>query len=144
MEKDFTPSQVRKGEVDYSLEEFLNDLWEDVKSSVSKGDFNFLPRGSKRDRKYDDTIREIFYFYYEICYLAAIKKSYLKITLKRSSEAQKKAIKKALKENKENINMLHAIFRNQMARELNKGLTKKQAAKVIVEHNKDLICNWNK
>ncbi len=144
MKRKFTPAQVTEGKVDYSLEEFLRDLWEDVKSNISKEVLNRLPEGKKRDRKYNEAIREVFNFVCDICYLAVVEKSYLKLVLKQSNEVERKLIKKTIKENKSNIDMLYAILRMHIARGLKEGLTKKQAVKATVEYSKELISKWRK
>lgn len=144
MKRGFTPSQVIEGEVDYSLDEFLKDLWEEVKSKISKEVFNHLPEGEEKDRKYNEAIRKVFNFVYEICYMAVMEKQRLKLVLKQPDEGEIEIIKRTIKENKRNIDMLHAILTRRMAKGFNKGLTKKQAAKAVVEYSKELIHNWNK
>lgn len=144
MKRNFTPTQVTMGKVDYSLEEFLRDLWEEVKSNIPKEVLNHLPEGKERDKKYNEAIREIFNFVYEVCYLAVVEKSYLKLVLKQSNEVERKLIKKTIKENKSNIDMLYAILRMHIARGLKEGLTKKQAVKATVEYSKELISKWKR
>lgn len=144
MKWDFTPSQVMEGKVNYSLDEFLKDLGEEIKSKISKKVFNHLPDGEERDKKYNEVIREVFNFVYKICYLAVMKKQHLKLVLKQSNEAEIDIIKRTIKENKSNIDMLHAILMRRMAKGLNKGYTKEQAVKAVAEYIKELIQNWNK
>jgi len=139
MKRNFTPTQVTEGKIDYSLKEFLRDLWEEVKSNIPKGVLNHLPEGKEKDRKYNKIIREVFNVVYEVCYLAVVEKSYLKLVLKQSNEVERKLIKKTIKENKSNIDMLYAILRMHIARGLKEGLTKKQAVKATVEYSKELI-----
>ena len=144
MKRNFTPAQVTEGKVDYSLEEFSRDLWEDVKSNMSKEILNRLPEGEERDRKYNEAIREVFNFVCKICYLAVVEKPYLELNLKQSSEVERKLIKKTIKENKSNIDMLQAILMRHIARGLNKGLTKKQAAKAAIDYSNELISKWKR
>jgi len=144
MKRNFTPTQVTEGKIDYSLKEFLRDLWEEVKSNIPKEVLNHLPEGKEKDRKYNKIIREVFNFVYEVCYLAVVEKSYLKLVLKQSNEVERKLIKKTIKENKSNIDMLYAILRMHIARRLKEGLTKKQAVKATVEYSKELISKWKR
>lgn len=139
MRRNFTPAQVIEGKVDYSLEEFSKDLWEDVKSNMSKEVLSRLPDGQKRDRKYNKAIREVFNFVCEVCYLAVVEKSYLKSVLEQSKEVERKLIKKTIKENKSNIDMLQAILKKHAAKGLKEGLTKKQALKAAVEYGRGLL-----
>jgi len=142
MKRDFTPIQVMEGEVDYSLEDFLRDLWEEAESNISKEDFSNLPEGEEKNRKYNEAIRDVFNFLYAVYYLAAIKKQRLRDVLKHSNKADRKIIKKVLEENKENSDMLHSILMKRIERELNKGLTKKRALKAVEEQSKELISKW--
>lgn len=142
MKKNFTPEQVKKGEVSYSIEDFLNDLWEEVRSNLHKKDFG-RPSEKGIEQDFREAGKRVFYFVYEICYLAAVKKAYLEIILKKSDESERKHIKKTIKENRENINLLRAILLRQITVGLNKGLTKKQAARAAVEHSKDVIFKWD-
>ncbi|NQT80698.1 MAG: hypothetical protein HQ555_09970 [Candidatus Aminicenantes bacterium] len=142
MKWNFTPNEVMKEEVDYGLEEFLRDLLEETKSKISKKDFSDLPEGKKKNRKFNKAIRDVFNFLYEVYYLAAIKKQRLRDILKHSNEEDRKIIKKILEENKDNSDMLHSILMKRIERELNKGLTKKQALKSVGEQSKKLISKW--
>jgi len=144
MKRNFTPAQVTEGKVDYSLEEFSRDLWEDVKSNMSKEILNRLPEGEERDRKYNEATREVFNFVCEICYLAVVEKPYLKLVLKQFNEVERELIKKTIKENKSNIDMLQAILMRHIARGLEEGLTKKQAVKAAVGYSKELISKWKR
>jgi hypothetical protein len=144
MRQDITPIQVMIEAVDYSHEDFLKNLWKIVKSRVSREKFNHIPEREERDRKYDEALREVFNFIYEICYLAAARKPHLEMMLKRSNEGERKIIEKTIKENKGNIDMLHAILIKHMKRGLNKGLTRKQAAKSAIDYSKEVFFKWNK
>jgi hypothetical protein len=133
-----------KGKIDRSLKELLDDLLDAAKSNISKVDLSNLPNGDEKNRKYNNAIRDTFNFLYNVCYLAAIQKQRLRLIIKHSNESDEKIIMKAIKENKDNIEMLHSILIKQLERELNKGFTQKQALKVVETHNKDLVCKWSK
>lgn len=133
-----------KGKIDYSLEEFLDNLLDAAKSNISEVDLSNLPKGDEKNRKYNSVIRDTFNFLCDVCYLAAIQKQRLRLIIKHSNESDKKIIMKAIEENNDNIDMLHSILLKQIERELNKGLTQKQALKVVEAHNKDLVYKWSK
>jgi hypothetical protein len=133
-----------KGKIERSLEEFLDDLVDEAKSNISKVDLSNLPNGNEKNRKYNSAIRDIFNFLYNVCYLAAIKKQRLRLIIKHSNESDEKIIMKAIKENKDSIDMLHSILIKQLEKELNKGFTQKQAFKAVEAHNKDLVYKWSK
>jgi len=113
-----------------------------VKSNTLRKDFYHLPEEKKQKKAYDKAMRDIFYFTYEICYLAAVNKPYLKTKYKISSDTEKKAIRLVLRKHRINIKRLRIIFLKEMKKGLEKGLTQKQATKEIVEHSKICIQNW--
>jgi hypothetical protein len=133
-----------KGKIDCSLEELFGDLLEVAKSNISKVDLSQLPKGKKKSSKYNEAIRETFNFFYDVCNLAAIQKERLRLIVKYSNESDKKIIMMAIEENKDSIDILHSILMKQIKRELNKGLTQKQAFKVVEAHNRELVCKWSK
>ncbi len=132
-----------KRKIDGSLEELFDDLLEAAKSNISKVDLSQLPKGEKKSRKYDEAVRDTFNFFYDVCNLAAIQKQRLRLIVKYSNESDKKIIMKALEENKDSIDMLHSILMKQIKRELNKGLTQKQALKIVEAHNRELVSKWS-
>jgi len=133
-----------KGKINRSLEELLDDLLEAAKSNISEVDLNNLPNEDEKNRKYNKATRDTFNFLYELCYLAAIQKQRLRLIIQHSNESDKKIITKALEENKDNIDVLHSILMKKIKRELNKGLTPKQALKVVEAQNRKLVSKWNK
>ncbi len=139
MKWSFTPKQVIEGEVNYTLEEFVRELWGEVKSKISKEEFNRFPEGQEREKKYYKAIKDVFNFEYEICYVCAIKKPYLDAVIEQFNGEEKEIIKKTTKENKGNIDMLHALLVKHIANGRSKGLSKKQALKSTYEYSKDLI-----
>lgn len=132
-----------KGKINRSLEELLDDLLETAKSNISEVDSSKLPKGENKSRKYNEAIKDIFNFFYDVCNLAAIQKQRLRLIIKYSNESDKKIIMKAIEENKDNIDVLHSILMKKIKRELNKGLTPKQALKVVEAHNRELVSKWS-
>jgi hypothetical protein len=139
MKKRFTPEQVKKGKVVYTFEDFLNDLWEDVKSTLSKEYSKKMSDKEQRDGK-----DEVFNFVYELCYMGAMNHPELKLMLENADAENKAIIQKTLKSNKENIALLHAIFMREIANRLEQGLTKRQALKATIENSKNVFTNWKK
>lgn len=132
-----------KTKIDCSLEELFDDLLEAAKSNISEIDLSKMPKGKKKDRTYNEAIRETFNFFYDVCNLAAIQKQRLRLVIEYSNESDKKIIMKTIEENKDSINVLHSILMKQIKRELNKGLTPKQALKVVGAHNRELVSKWS-
>ena len=138
MKKEFTPKQVMNGNVGYSLEEFLLDHFCEVKSSISKDDFNSTS-GEVQDIKYKKTVHEVFRFVSEICFQAAIYSPDLKLLLEKSKSEENEIIKETLKSNKDNIDLLRALLWRQVATRLERGLTKRQAAKQVIKQSKGIL-----
>lgn len=142
MKKRFTPKQVKNGEVVYTLESFLGDLREDVESTVSQEYSNKMSDSEQRDRKYGETLREVFTFVYRLCYLAATNPAELKLMVEKADAKNKDIVTKTLRSNSENIALLRAIFMREIANRLERGLTKRQAVKASIEESERIFTNW--
>jgi hypothetical protein len=130
--------------INRSFEDLLDNLLEAARSNISEVNSSKLPKGENKNRKYNEAIRDIFNFFYDVCNLAAIQKQRLRLIIKYSNKSDKKIIMKAIEENKDNIDVLHSILMKKIKRELNKGLTPKQALKVVEAHNRELVSKWSK
>ena len=135
MIKKSTPEQAKNGKVLYTFEDFLNDLWEDVKSTLSK---EYSKKMSDKEQ------RDVFNFVYELCYLAAMNHPELELMLEKADTENRDIVQKTLISNKENIALLHAIFMRRIANRLEQGLTKRQAVKATIEESKSVFTNWMK
>jgi hypothetical protein len=133
MKKKFTPKQVKNGKVVYTFEDFFIDLWEDVKSILSK---EYSKKMSDKEQ------RDVFNFVYELCYLAAMNHPELELMLEKAGAENKDIVQKTLKSNQKNIAILRAIFMREIANKLEQGLTKRQAAKATIEESKNVLINW--
>ena len=142
MKKRFTPEQVKNGKVVYTFEAFLSDLWEDIESTVSKEYSNKMPGKERQNGKYEKTLRDVFVFVYELCYLAARNPQEFKLMLEKTDDKNKDIVQKTLKLNKENIALLRAIFMRGITDRLEQGLTKRQAVKATIEESKSVFANW--
>lgn len=142
MKKKLTPEQVKNGEVVYTLASFLEDLWEDVESTVSQEYSNKMSDSEQRDRKYGEALKEVFTFVYRLCYLAVTNPSELKLMLEKADAKNKDIVTKTLRSNRENIALLRAIFMREIANNLERGLTKRQAVKASIEQSERIFTNW--
>jgi hypothetical protein len=133
MKKRSTPEQVKKSKVLYTFEDFLNDLWEDIKSTLSK---EYSKKMSDKEQ------RDVFKFVYELCYLAVMNHPELELTLEKADAENKGIVQKTLISNKENIALLRAIFMREITNRLEQGLTKRQAVKATIEESKSVLVNW--
>jgi hypothetical protein len=133
MKKRFTPEQVKNGKLVYTFEDFFIDLWEDVKSTLSK---------EYSKKMSDEEQRDVFNFVYELCYLAAMNHPELELMLEKAGAENKDIVQKTLKSNQKNIALLRAIFMREIANRLEQGLTKRQAVKATIEESKSVLVNW--
>jgi hypothetical protein len=103
--------------INRSFEDLLDNLLEAARSNISEVNSSKLPKGENKNRKYNEAIRDIFNFFYDVCNLAAIQKQRLRLIIKYSNKSDKKIIMKAIEENKDNIDVLHSILMKKIKRE---------------------------
>lgn len=139
MKKEFKPDHILQGEVEYSLEEFLEDLWEEVRNTMSKYDFSNDPVGRAPDKKNENVFRDVFRYIFNVCYHSAINFSRIEEVLEKAGQAEREIIKKTVQSNRDNINLLHAIFMKEISENLDKGLSEQQASKIVITHSKNAM-----
>jgi hypothetical protein len=144
MKKRFSPRQVQKNKVTYTFDAFLTDLWKDVESTLPKEYFNKISNKELQNDKYKETLRDVFIFVYELCYMAVINHPALVSMLEKADDKKKAIVHKTLESNKENIALLRAIFLREIAKRLKQGSTKRQAVKATIEESKSVFINWIK
>lgn len=138
MRKKITPGRIKSNDVDYSLQDFLKDLWKDVEDSISKDDFAHISNNTERTKKYEDSVREVFNFVCEICFQTALQSPRLKRILQRVDNNEKNIIENTIKSHQDKINRLRAVCIREISAEIAKGLTKRQAAKSVVGRHKNI------
>lgn len=142
MKKNFEPEKVKDGEVVCTFETFLGELWEDVESALSK-DYSDKNLDEHQHRKsYKKSLKDVFAFVYELCYLSAINPPKLKGMLEKMDDENKSIVQNTLKSNEENIILLRAIFTREISEKLERGLSKRQAVKATIEQSKSAFQNW--
>lgn len=143
MKKKFTPEQVKNGKATYTFDAFLNELWEDVKSTMYKEYSNEMFEKETQHGKQEKILRDVFVFVYGICYLAAMNHPELKEMLERIDSKNKEVVQKTLNSNKKNVALLRAIFKREISKKLEQGLTERQAVKATIEESKSAFTHWN-
>ncbi len=125
-----------------TFETFLGELWEDVESTFSKG-FSAKNLAERQPREsFKKSLKDVFAFVYELCYLSAINHPKLKGMLEKMDDENKSVIQNTLKSNEENIVLLRAIFTREISDKLKEGLSKRQAVKATIEESKSAFQNW--
>ena len=128
MEWTFTAEEVVKGEVDYSIEEFRKDLFEEVKSN--------FPEYTKSEM---DTMYGLAY---DVCYCIATSQD-LNDLLKHLQDKGLKVDKNYLElirdSNLSNIDMLKGLFARKVADFMDEGCSSEEALKKLDEYHKNLI-----
>lgn len=130
MEWTFTGEEVVKGEVDYTIEEFRGDLYEEVK--------NNFPEYSKSEM---DTM---FSIAYDVCYCMATSKELddlLKHLQDKGIKADKKYLELIRDSNLANIDMLKALFARKVADFMDEGCSSQEAIKKLDEYHQNLLSN---
>ncbi|MGD9346963.1 MAG: hypothetical protein PVH84_13930 [Candidatus Aminicenantes bacterium] len=138
MRKKITPERIKNNDVDYSLMDFLEELWEDVETSISKDDLTHISNTTERTKKYEENVREVFNFVCEICFQTALQSPRLKRILQRANDNEKNIIENTMKSHKDRIDLLRAVCVREISAEIEKGLTKRQAAKSVVGRHKNI------
>jgi hypothetical protein len=141
MRNEITPDQIMEGDASYSLEEFLQDLFGEVKSSISKDELR-SKSGESQNREFEKTVNEVFRFVSEICFKAAINSPDLQFVLKRTENDETEIIRETLISHKQSIALLRALLMRQVSAGLESGLTKRQAAKQVITQNKGILVDF--
>ena len=128
MKWDFTGAQVVKGEVAYSLEEFREDLYGEVKENFSD---------------YDKTeLDGIYQLAYDVCYCTASQRKLGELL----AHCQQKGVQADLKYlmlirdcNLNNIDMLKAIFARKVSEFMDAGASGEEALKKLDEYHREVL-----
>ncbi len=128
MKWDFTGDQVVKGEVDYSLEEFREDFYAEVKDNFPEYDTKALD--------------SIYRLAYDVCYCVATQRDLgelLKHCRGKGIKADIKYLELIRDSNLDNIDMLKAIFARKVSEFMDEGLNSADALKKLDEYHKKVI-----
>jgi len=128
MQWDFTAEQVAKGEVEYTIEEFRNDFYAEVKDNFPEYD--------------EKALDGIFRLAYDVCYCTAVRQDLgdlLKHCRAKGIRADKKYLQLIRDSNLDNIDMLKAIFARKVSEFMDQGLSSKDALKKLDEYHKKII-----
>ena len=128
MKWEFTCEQVASGEVEYTVDEFRKDFYEEVK-------INFP--------EYSDTeLNTMFRMAYDVCYCCAVRQDMdelLKHLTEKGIPADKKYLELIRDSNLKNIEMLKAVFARKLSQFMEEGITSKEALKKLDQHHKELL-----
>ncbi|HEX9803280.1 MAG TPA: hypothetical protein VGB35_08480 [Gammaproteobacteria bacterium] len=115
MQWEFTPEEVVKGEVDYGLEAFRRDLFEEVASNLHGDDEAFVEQG--------------FDLIYDLCYWMATGREFADFAATLTGESPLDAdVLQAIGEHmQDNITMLGAILQRMIMDGVEQGLPVEQA-----------------
>ena len=128
MEWTFTSEQVAQGEVDYSLEEFIDDFYAEVKD-------NFPEYGAEE-------LKTISRIAYDVCYCTATRRN-LDELLEHCKEKGLKVDMKYLElirdSNLTNIDMLKALFARKVSEFVDEDLGSEAALKKLDEYHNTIL-----
>ena len=128
MKWNFTGEQVVKGEVNYSLEEFRKDFYEEVKD-------NFPEYGTEE-------LDSIYRLAYDICYCTAARRdlgALLEYCREKGLKADMKYLELIRDSNLANIDMLKSIFARKVSEFMDEGLSSDDALKKLDEYHRKTL-----
>jgi hypothetical protein len=126
MKWNFTGEQVVKGEVDYSLEEFRKDFYEEVKD-------NFPEYGTAE-------LDSLYRLAYDVCYCTAAQRDLgelLEHCREKGLKADMRYLELIRDSNLENIIMLKALFARKVSEFMDEGLSSEDALKKLDEYHRE-------
>ena len=121
----FTSEKVTNGEVEYGLEEFRRDLYQEVKDNFS--DYS------------KDKLETIFRLAYDVCYCEAIQGNLdgmINHYQEKGLPVDMKYLELIRDSNRENIAMLKAVLASELAKHMQSGLSREDAIQKFDEHRK--------
>ncbi len=124
----FTGEEVVKGEVDYSLEEFREDFYAEVKENFPEYD--------------TDALDSIYRLAYDVCYCMAAQHDLgelLRHCREKGINADMKYLELIRDSNLANIDMLKAIFARKVSEFMDEGLSSKDALKKLDTYHKKVV-----
>jgi len=123
----FTSDQVAKGEVDYGLEEFRNDLYQEVQDNFS--DYS------------TDKLEGMFRLAYDVCYSEATwgnLDSMLNHYREKGLPVDMKYLELIRDSNRDNSAMLKAVLARELSKLTQQGLSGEEALKRLEERHSDV------
>lgn len=124
MQWDFTPEEVVKGEIDYGLEAFRRDLFEEVSGNLGSDDEDFL--------------QQSFDLIYDLCYWEATGREFTDFIATLNANPPLEAhVLQAIKEHmRDNITMLGAILQRMIMNGVESGMVLEQAVANAADQHK--------
>ena len=128
MEWDFSPEQVVKGEIDYTLQEFRQDYHSEIEDNFD----DFDP----------DQLSVIYSLAYDVCYASAIRqdlKTILAHWTSKGVQVDLAYLELIRDSNLANIEMLKAIFARKVSEFMDVGLDAEAALKKLEAYHKRVV-----
>jgi hypothetical protein len=128
MEWTFTSDQVAQGEADYSLEEFIDDFYAEVKD-------NFPEYGTEE-------LDSLYRLAYDVCYCTAAQRDLgelLEHCREKGLKADMKYLELIRDSNLANIIMLKALFARKVSEYIDEGLSSDDALKKLDEYHRKTL-----
>ncbi len=128
MKWDFTPEQVAKGEIEYTLEEFRADLMGEVKENFSD--------------KNPDEVDSLFTLAYDVCYCSALRhdlQNLLDHCQQQGFGIDMQFLELIRDSNTDNTEMLKAIFAKKIAEFKESGAENEEALEKLKTYQQEII-----
>lgn len=127
MQWDFTPDEVVKGEVNYALEDFRNDLKEEVINNLASDDEAFISHS--------------FNVIYELCHWMATGREFADFvaTLPENELLDAHTLQGIKEHMRENISMLGVILQRMIMDNVEQGLPLEQAIEYTAQQHLKIV-----
>jgi hypothetical protein len=131
MQWDFTREQVAAGEVSYTLEEFRQDYYREIRENFPEFDEHETDR--------------MFRVAYDVCYCTATNRELSELVQhlrKKGISSDVTYLELIRDSNRENIAMLKAIFAARVAGYINEGLSSREAIQRLDDYHRSTISDF--
>jgi len=125
--------QVAKGEISFGFVDFMVDLKKQVRDRID----HEISSGSGDEKELADDIdrtqRDVLRFVYDVCFKSAVYFRQVKSKLDKMETNERNVIVKTIKSNADNIRLLRAIFKREIASHMKNGMSPRQATKTAIQ-----------
>jgi hypothetical protein len=125
--------QVAKGEISYSFVDFMEDLKNQVRDRVGQEISSERDAEKEEAEEIERMQRDVLRFVYDVCFKSAVYFRQVKSKLDKMETKERNVIVKTIQSNADNIRLLRAIFKREIAAHMKNGMSRRQATKTAIQ-----------
>ncbi len=125
--------QVAKGEISYGFGDFMEDFKKQVRDRVLHKVSSASDAVKEETDEIDRTQRDVLRFVYDVCFKSAVYFRQVKSKLDKMETTERNVIVKTIQSNADNIRLLRAIFKREIAANMRNGMSPRQASKTAIQ-----------